>query len=66
MSDEQQTFNEFPLEGMAEFTSRFITAGSGRRVLVIQEVNKHGDGSDIRLYRDEAIALRDYLTRVLT
>lgn len=66
LSTDQQGFNEVPLESMSEFRSEFTNAGSGQRLLVIQEVNKHGDGSDIRLYRHEAEALRDYLVKVLT
>lgn len=59
-------FNEVPLEGMAEFRSDFMYSGTGSRLLVIREAGKHGDGGDIRLYRHEAVALRDYLTSVLT
>jgi len=59
-------FNEVPLEGLVEFRSEFMNSGTGYRLLVIQEAGKHGDGSDIRLYRHEAESLRDYLTKVLT
>jgi hypothetical protein len=58
-------FTEMPLEGLRDFRTEFMYSGNGRRLLVIQEVGKEGDGNDIRLYRHEAVALRDYLNKVL-